>query len=51
MTLEIVAGRALALCVHPYAAWRVRSTRGRLFVLCAFAFGSYAIVLGLLFAR
>jgi hypothetical protein len=37
--LEIALGRSLALCVHPVAAWRLSSFRGRLVVL-----GGYAAV-------
>jgi hypothetical protein len=42
-------GRSLALCVHPYAAWRSRGMSGRLFVIAAYAAASYAVVLGALF--
>jgi hypothetical protein len=48
--LEIVAGRALAMCVHPLAALRSRSSKGRVFVVVAYVVGSYGVVLGLLFA-
>jgi hypothetical protein len=51
MELEILAGRALAMCVHPLAAWRARSSKGRVFVVLAYVVGSYGVVLGLLFAR
>jgi len=51
MDFEILAGRALAMCAHPYATWRARSTRSRAFVVFAYMMGSYAAVLGLLFAR
>jgi hypothetical protein len=51
MPFEILAGRAVAMCVHPYATWRVRSTRSRMFVLLAYFVVSYAFVLGLLLAR
>ena len=51
MEIELLAGRALAMCVHPYAAWRAHSSRARLFVVFAYFIGSYAAVLGLLFAR
>ena len=45
---ERLAGRSLALCVHPYAAWRTRSTRDRVLVFFAYVAGSYATVLALL---
>ena len=48
--LEILAGRALAMCLHPLAAFRSRSSKGRIFVVVAYAVGSYGVVLGLLFA-
>jgi hypothetical protein len=48
--LEIVAGRALAMCVHPLAAFRSRSSKGRILVFIAYMVGSYGVVLGLLFA-
>jgi len=51
MKLEILVGRALAMCVHPFAAWRARSSKGRIFVIVAYAVGSYGVVLGLLFAQ
>ena len=46
--LEILVGRSLAMCVHPYAAWRSHSRRGRLLVFVAYFGASYALVLGLL---
>ena len=36
MEIEVLAGRALAMCVHPYAAWRAHSSRARLFVVFAY---------------
>jgi hypothetical protein len=45
---ERLAGRSLALCVHPYAAWRTRSVRDRVLVFFAYVAGSYAVVLALL---
>ena len=48
--IEGLVGRSLAMCVHPYAAWRSRSTRCRGFVLFAYFVGSYALVLGALYA-
>lgn len=46
---EILIGRALAMCAHPYAAWH-RSTRGRVVVVFGYAAASYAVVLATLFA-
>ena len=51
MELEILVGRALAMCVHPFAAFRARSSKARIFVIVAYAAGSYGVVLGLLFAQ
>ena len=48
MSLELLIGRGLALCVHPMAAWRVLSTPGRAFVISAYAVGAYVTVLGTL---
>jgi hypothetical protein len=48
--LEILIGRALAMCVHPFAALRSRSSKGRMLVVVAYLIGSYGVVLGLLFA-
>ena len=36
------------MCVHPYAAWRSRSIRGRTFVVLAYAAGGYVIAFGML---
>ena len=46
--LEIVIGRSLAMCVHPYAAWRSHSMKARMLVLVAYASASYVIMLGAL---
>jgi hypothetical protein len=48
--LEVMIGRTLAMCAHPYAAWRSHSARGRALVLCAYAAASYVVVLGALLA-
>jgi hypothetical protein len=48
-SLETLVGRSLAMCVHPYAIWRSRSTGRRAFVLVAYFAGSYALVLAILF--
>jgi hypothetical protein len=46
---EVVIGRSVALCVHPYAAWRSQSTAVKLFVFTAYMVTSYAVWLGLMF--
>ena len=47
--IETLVGRSLAMCVHPYATWRLHSARCRVFVLLAYAVGSYGVVLAALF--
>jgi len=46
--IETMVGYSLAMCVHPYAAWRSRSARRRAFVLLAYFVGGYSLVLGAL---
>jgi hypothetical protein len=46
--IETLVGRALAMCAHPFAVWRSRSIRRRVFVLLVYFIGSYALVLGAL---
>jgi hypothetical protein len=46
--LEVALGRLLAMCVHPYAAWRSQSTKSRALVLFAYMAASYFVVLGVL---
>jgi hypothetical protein len=46
---EIVLGRTLAACIHPFAAWRLLSTSWRLLMLAAYAATSYVTVLAALF--
>jgi hypothetical protein len=46
--IETLAGRSVAMCVHPYAAWRSQSTRRRVFVIAAYLVSSYAVVLGVM---
>jgi len=48
VTFEILLGRVLAVCVHPFAAWTLLSTSWRLVILTAFAAAGYVIVLGTL---
>jgi hypothetical protein len=43
---EILAGRLLAICLHPYAAWQSGSRRRCAFLLMAYLAASYALVLG-----
>ena len=50
MQLDLIAGRALAFCVHPYAAWRRLPAGGRALLVGAYFTASYAIVLALLLA-
>ena len=45
---EIVLGRTVAACVHPFAAWRLLSTSWRLLMLAAYAATSYVTVLAAL---
>jgi hypothetical protein len=47
--IETVIGRSLAMCAHPYAAWRSRSVGHRALVLVAYLVGSYGLVLSALF--
>jgi hypothetical protein len=49
LPVAVLIGRSLALCAHPYAAWRIYSARERLAVLCAYVVASYAVMLGALF--
>ena len=44
-------GRALAACVHPYAAWRVLPRSSRVVVVSAYAALAYFAVLGSLLFR
>src|SRR5215467_6603375 len=46
--IETLVGYSLAMCAHPYAAWRSRSARRRAFVLLAYFVGGYSLVLGAL---
>jgi hypothetical protein len=47
--LEVLIGRSAALCVHPLAAWRSRSTDRALLLISYFAL-SYVMVFSLLHA-
>ena len=46
--LEILFGRALAACVHPFAAWRRFSTFWKFWIVAAYIATGYVIVLGVL---
>jgi hypothetical protein len=45
---EVLVGRSVAVCVHPYAAWRSRSANQRALLLLAYFTVSYLLVFGLL---
>jgi hypothetical protein len=45
MPIEVCLGRALALLVHPEAAWRRLRPRGRVILVSAYATVSYVAVL------
>ena len=46
--LEILFGRALAACVHTFAAWRRFSRSWRLWIVAAYIAAGYVIVFTLL---
>ena len=46
--LEILFGRALAACVHPFAAWRRFSVFWKFWIVAAYLATGYVIVLGML---
>jgi hypothetical protein len=48
--LEILIGRSLAMCAHPYAAWRSHSKKARMLVLFAYVAASYVLMLSALMA-
>ena len=45
---EILFGRALAACVHPFAAWRRFSMVWKCLIVAAYLATGYVIVLGAL---
>ena len=45
---EIVFGRTLAACVHPFAAWRRFSMSWRLLALTVYAAAGYLVALTVL---
>jgi hypothetical protein len=44
----VLFGRLLAMCVHPFAAWRRSSRQGRVALLCGYATAGYVATLGAL---
>jgi hypothetical protein len=48
MSIEILAGRLLAVCVHPYAAWRRLPRKGRFVLAAAYFAAGYIGVLATL---
>jgi hypothetical protein len=49
MELDVIVGRSLAFCVHPNAAWRRLTARGRALLVGAYFAAGYGTVLALLF--
>jgi len=43
--IEIAIGWSLAACLHPIAAWRVFSARGRVLIAMGYFAGAYVAVL------
>lgn len=48
MSFDLLIGRSLAFCVHPYAAWRRLDARGRTLLVGAYFGASYTAVLAAL---
>lgn len=48
MSFEIVFGRLLAVCVHPYAAWRRLPISGRVVLAGTYFGAAYVAVLSAL---
>ena len=48
--IEIFLGRSVALCVHPFAAWRSPSRIDRALLLISYFAFSYVTIFGLLHA-
>lgn len=42
--IETLVGWSLAMCVHPVAAWRLSTARGRLVVAAGYAAAGYVAV-------
>ena len=49
--MERFVGRTLAITLHPYAAWRTRSAKGRTLLVASYVAASYATVLIVLLLR
>ncbi len=49
LEIELIIGRSLAACVHPFAAWRILPRWKRLGILVAYSAFAYVAVLGVLF--
>ena len=47
-TQEVLVGKLLAMCAHPYAAWRTGSRKARAAVVGAYFTAAYAVVLAAL---
>jgi hypothetical protein len=45
---EVIAGRALAACVHPEAAWRSQVRSFRMFAIAGYFAAGYVLVLSAL---
>jgi hypothetical protein len=45
---EVFVGKLLAMCAHPYAAWRTGTRHARVLLVAAYFTASYAVVLTLL---
>jgi hypothetical protein len=42
--MELLIGRSLAACAHPYAAWHLGSTPVRAWILAAYFAGAYLAI-------
>jgi hypothetical protein len=48
--MDVVIGRVLAWCVHPFASWRRLPASGRVLLVGAYVAAGYVTVLTLLLA-
>lgn len=46
--MTVLIGRSLALCAHPYAAWRTRSVRTRCLLTLSYAAAGYVAMFAVL---
>jgi len=46
--VDVVIGRTLAWCAHPYASWRCLPASGRVLLVAAYVSASYVTVLAFL---